>query len=448
MPDAQFSERYRPQFHYSAATGWINDPIGLVCYEGEYHLFNDHNPGKCTFPNGIMDGDQSHWSHAISPDLIHWEHQPIAVYPDALGACWSGSGVVDWNNTTGFQTGDEPPLVLIYASAGGSFTQSLTYSNDRGRTWTTYDGNPVLNQLEDANRDPKVFWHEPTGRWVMVLYVIRGEAHFFTSPDLREWTLSSVVPLDDFFECPDLFQLPVDGDPANMKWVLHDAHLHYWIGEFDGETFVAETERRRGDFGRNFHAAQSWNDAPRRVQVGWMCNGEYPEMPFSQQMSFPCELSLATVGGEVRLCRNPIGGIEQLHGERFELMDVTLAPGDDLLAGQAGELLDIELVVRPRADAEFALAIGDKAVTCAGGEIACLDARMAAPLIDGALKLRVLVDRTSIEVFAADGAVVMSSCYLPANVESALSLRTTGGAVAFDLVRVTQLTSAWPASLG
>ena len=167
-------ERYRPQFHYTTAKGWINDPIGLVHYRGEYHIFNDHNPFSCRFPGGKTSGEQSHWSHAVSTDLVHWRRMPIAVTPDANGACWSGSGVVDWDNTAGFQTGKEPPLVLVYTSAGKTFGQSLVYSNDRGRTWVKHGGNPVLEQLAPGNRDPKVLWHEPTKKWVMVLYVRRG----------------------------------------------------------------------------------------------------------------------------------------------------------------------------------------------------------------------------------------------------------------------------------
>jgi len=161
-----FKERYRPQFHYTTIKGWINDPIGLVYYKGEYHLFNDHNPFSCQFPGGLTDGEQSHWSHATSTDLVHWKHLPIAVKPDALGACWSGSGIVDWNNTAGFQTDKEKPLVLMYTSAGTTFSQSLVFSNDRGKTWKKYKENPVLKQIAKGNRDPKVFWHEPTGKWL------------------------------------------------------------------------------------------------------------------------------------------------------------------------------------------------------------------------------------------------------------------------------------------
>ncbi len=442
MRDVTFDEQYRPQFHYTVPRGWINDPIGLVHYAGEFHLFNDHNPFSCGFPGGTTEGEQSHWSHAVSTDLLHWEHLPIAVYPDHLGACWSGSGVVDWNNTSGFQTGDEPPIVLIYTSAGSTFGQSLTYSNDRGRTWTKYEGNPVIEEIVNANRDPKVFWHEPTGKWVMVLYVVQGLAHFFTSDDLKSWTQTATPELEDFFECPDLFEFPVDGDASNTKWVLHDARLHYWIGEFDGRTFHPETELIRGDFGSNFHAAQSWNDAPRRVQVGWMANGEYPDMPFSQQMSFPCELTLETIDGEVRLHRRPIAEIADLYTERIERTDALATPHEPVRIDAPGELLDVEATIVP-SDGDVSLRIGDIVMTYADGVLECLERDASVPLIEGTLKLRVLVDRMSVEVFAADGAVVMSSCLSPGMRTGAIFISTDQGAACVESLRVSALRSIW-----
>jgi fructan beta-fructosidase len=445
MTTPLFAERYRPQFHYSMERGWFNDPIGLVHYAGEYHLFNDHNVASCNFPAGTVDGEKSHWSHAISTDLVHWQHMPVAVYPDRLGACWSGSGVVDWNNTSGFQTGDEPPLVLIYTSAGQTFTQSLTVSNDRGQTWTPYANNPVLGQIKNANRDPKVFWHEPTSQWVMVLYVTLGEADFFTSPDLKAWTHTSTVELTDFHECPDLFELPIDGDPDNTTWLLHDARWQYWLGEFDGRTFTPRTERQRGEFGLNFHAAQSWNDAAQRIQIGWMANGQYPEMPFSQQMSFPCELTLRTIGNDVRLCRNPLPQIETLYNEVTELAGVAVSPGDDPLGGLGGELLDIDLTVAPNDGAGFAIRLHDIAITYAAGQVTCLGCTVDAPLIGGELHLRILLDRTSLEVFVNHGSRVMSSCILPEQLATAVGFAAHGRGVELRAARVTTLRSIWPA---
>jgi len=439
-------ERYRPQFHYTTIKGWINDPIGLVYYKGEYHLFNDHNPFSCGFPGGLFEGEQSHWSHAISPDLVHWKHMPIAVYPDKLGACWSGSGVVDWRNTAGFQTGDEPPLVLAYTSAG-SFTQGLVYSNDRGRTWKKYENNPVLKQIAGKNRDPMVFWHEPTRKWVMVLYVTRGKAHFFNSDNLKKWTPTSIAELGSgFHECFDLFELPIDGDKNNRKWVLHDARSTYFIGQFDGKAFTPESGALRAERGKSCYAPQSWhNTGERRIQIGWMRSKRCPEMPFSQQSTFPCELSLRTTPKGIRLFRSPVREIESLYGETFTLKHKTLKPGENPLEKISGELFDIELEIQPGDAAEFGLRLHETGVTWASGEVSALGCTAEAAAIDGAVHLRMLVDRTSIETFVNDGALSMTSFFMPKEKTTGLELYAKDGDVNIRSLRVTKLKSCWSA---
>ena len=439
-----FQERYRPQFHYTMPKGWINDPIGLVYYRGEYHLFNDHNPFSRNFPDGLTDGEQSHWSHAVSTDLAHWKHMPIAVYPDANGACWSGSGIVDWENTSGFHTGDEPPLVLVYTSAGEPFGQSLTYSNDHGRTWTKYGGNPVLNWIAGGNRDPNVFWHEPSEKWVMVLYVRQGSASFFTSNDMKEWMPTSEVELEDFHECPDLFELPVDSNDTNKKWILYDASFRYWIGRFDGRTFVSEEGPLQGDYGNNFYAAQTWhNTKGRRIQIAWMRDGEYPDMPFNQHMSFPCELTLRTTDKGIKLFRHPVPEIEKLYTQQFELTDTTLKPGDNPLIDISGDLFDIEMEIELGDAAEFGVRLHEEEITYADGKVSCLGCTADTSPNDGSVKLRVLVDRTSLEVFANDGEISMTSCFLPKNKNTGIELYTRAGNVNIRFLRVSKLRSSW-----
>jgi len=443
MPD----ERYRPQFHYTTAKGWINDPIGLVHYRGEYHVFNDHNPFSCRFPGGKTSGEQSHWSHAVSTDLVHWTRLPIAVTPDANGACWSGSGVVDRHDTAGFQTGAEPPLVLVYTSAGSTFGQSLVYSNDRGRTWAKHKGNPVLGQLAPGNRDPKVFWHEPTKKWVMVLYVRRGTAGIFTSDDLKTWVHASDFTSRGFHECPDLFELPVDGAREKTKWVMYDAKFSYWIGRFDGTSFTPEAGPFRGDLGSNFYAAQSWNNTPgRRVQIAWMRGGKYPGMPFNQQMSFPCELTLGTTPKGIRLHRYPVKEIEKLHAERFDLANTLLKPGDNPLAGISGDLFDIQVAFEAGRGARLSVRVHGQAITCAGGTLSCLGRSAAVPPVEGKVALRILVDRTSLEVFANHGAVSMSLCFLPKERDAKPELRAEGGDIRIESLNVWRLRSAWEAA--
>ena len=460
----RFQERYRPQFHYTMTKGWINDPIGLFYYEGEYHIFNDHNPFSTNFPGGTTDGEQSHWSHAISPDLVHWKHLPFAIYPDDNAACWSGSGLVDWNNAAGFQTGSEPTLVLAYTSAGATFTQSLVYSNDKGRTWEKYHGNPILEQIAPSNRDPMVFWYQPTEKWVMILYVERGKAHFFNSDDLKSWTPTAEVPLASpstyrrgkldpggFYECPDLFELPVDGNPENKKWVLCDASFNYWIGSFDGAVFNPEMGPYKGDFGHNFYAPQSWkrpNDKP--IQIGWMKGGDFPDMPFNQQMSFPCELSLRTFGDQLRLFRYPIEGIVKLYTEEFEIHRRNISPGEKPISEISGDLFDIDMEVAPGNAPEFGLGLHDQSVTLkrfappgGGYRISALGKSADAFLVNGNIKLRILVDRTSLEIFANDGEVSMSTCFLPVQKETGLQLFAKGGEIHVTSLKVRKLKSMW-----
>jgi len=215
-----YREKLRPQFHFTSKRGWNNDSNGMVYYDGEYHLFYQHNPYGWNWGNMT-------WGHAVSTDIIHWKELGDAIHPDHLGTIFSGSAVVDFNNTAGFQTGDEKVIVCIYTSAGGRnpmskgqpFTQSIAYSNDRGRTWKVYEHNPVVGHINGRNRDPKVIWHTPTGQWVMALYLDKSEMGFFTSKDLKSWEFQSKIKC--FNECPELFALPVDGNKDNEKWILY-----------------------------------------------------------------------------------------------------------------------------------------------------------------------------------------------------------------------------------
>jgi len=438
-----FTERYRPQFHYTTVKGWINDPIGLIYYDGEYHLFNDHNVKSTRFPGGKFDGEQSHWSHAVSKDLVHWEHRPVAVYPDKLGACFSGAGVVDWHNTTGFKTGDHPPLVLAYTSAG-SWGQSLVYSNDRGNTWKKYEGNPVLEKIANSNRDPMVFRHEPTKKWVMVLYVKRGQAHFFNSDDMKKWTATSVVSLNGFHECPDMFQLPAGGDTKKLKWVLYDGRFSYWIGEFDGKTFTPETGELRCEFCRNFHAAQSWETPNgKRVQIGWMNGGKYPGMPFNQQQSFPCELTLRTTPEGVRLHMYPIERIKELYTSSFTLEDRALRPGENPLSEVSGDLFDIAMDIEIGDATEVGLRLHGASVTYADGKVTSLGAAAKVGPKDGIIKMRILVDRTSVETFVNDGEAALPCCFVPKKQDTGLELYAKGGSARIRSLRVSKLRSIW-----
>ncbi|HPO11941.1 MAG TPA: glycoside hydrolase family 32 protein [Candidatus Hydrogenedentes bacterium] len=449
MATKLYDEMYRPQFHFSPKKNWTNDPNGLVYYQGEYHLFFQHNP------LGINWGNM-HWGHAVSKDLVHWEELSIALAPDEHGTCFSGSAVVDWNNTSGLQTGAEKVLIALYTGApvpevegGPKFSQCLAYSNDRGRTWTTYDKNPVLAHIVGGNRDPKVFWHTPTGKWVMALYLDGNEFGFFGSPNLKEWSLLSKITVAGSSECPDLFELPIDGNPASTKWIFLGGDGNYLIGTFDGVTFTPESEKLEADWGAQYYATQSYSDIPkedgRRIQIAWMNGGQYPRMPFNQQMNFPCELTLRTFPEGLRVRRLPVREITSLYDKKLSWADVTVNPGENILKGVKEELVDVSLEVELAGAEAFSLKLHGESVQYSVKDktLTCLGKTAPVEAVDGRIKLRALVDRASIEVFANDGKVVMSSCFLPEPKNKSLEFFTVGGPVKIVVMDVNSLKSSW-----
>jgi len=416
-----YKETWRPQFHFSPERGWTNDPNGLVYYKGEYHMFFQHNP------LGTKWGNMT-WGHAVSRDLVHWTEIGDAIQPDTLGTIYSGSAVVDMANTSGFQTGREKPIVVFYTSAGSHaykkvpFTQSLAYSNDCGRTWTKNPNNPVLGNIIGSNRDPKVIWHEPSKRWVMALYLTKNKYALFTSPNLKQWTHASDVPMPGVNECPDIFSLPVDGNPANTKWVFWGGNGNYEIGEFDGTAFKGETEPLQTEWGGNCYAAQTWSNIPeqdgRRILIGWMRTRKDPKvstpvydgMPFNQQMSFPRSLTLRTTPDGIRLFMEPVREISLIHSKEYIFNDTVLNPGDNPLADVSGELFDINTDINIGDAKSITLNLrGEQIVYDAEKEtLSCRGRSVPLTAESGRINMRVLLDRTSIEIFAGHGRYVMS----------------------------------------
>ena len=441
-----YREKLRPQLHFSSRRGWLNDPNGLVFRDGEYHMFYQHNP------YGVGWGNM-HWGHAVSTDLVRWEERPIVLYPDRLGPMFSGSAVVDWKNTSGLGKGSEPPIVLFYTAAGDPSVQCLAHSNDKGKTWTKYAGNPVVKNIAPGDRDPKVIWHAPSKRWVMVLYVglpgkgkVDHTIQFFTSTNLKEWKYASRV--EGFFECPDLFELPVDGDPKKTKWVLTAASSEYMVGTFDGERFEPETAKLPGHKGKGFYAAQTFSDLPatdgRRIQVGW---GQMPSpgMPFSQMMCFPCELSLRATTGGPRLAWRPIKEIEKLRVKSHEIPAGPIVAGKNPLAEIRGELLEVRAEIDPGKADEIVLTLRGVAVTydVKKQEITVAGHKAPAPLRDGKLRLTAIIDRTSITDFAADGLTYLPMPVLPKAEDRSLELSAKGGAAKVVSMEVHELGSIW-----
>lgn len=326
--ETMYKEENRPQLHFTTRRGWINDPNGLVYYDGEYHLYYQHNPYE-------RDSEQKHWGHAVSRDLVHWEELPTAIYPNRWGDIWSGTAVIDYDNTAGWNKGGKPAMIAFYtAASAGRQVQCVAYSLDNGRTFTQYEGNPVIDSKEKWNsidtRDPKVFWYAPNKEWVMVLHERDGHS-IYTSSDLKKWKYESHTP--GFWECPELFELPVDGDENNRKWVMYGASGTYMIGSFDGRKFTPESGKHYYTTG-TLYAAQTFSNIPasdgRRIQIGW---GRvwHPGMPFNGQMTLPTELTLRTTGNGVRLFSNPIGEIDRLQKLVVAKKNITAAQGNEIL---------------------------------------------------------------------------------------------------------------------
>lgn len=439
--DDLYGEKYRPQFHFTSRRGWLNDPNGLVYYDGMYHLFYQHNPYGWGWGN-------MHWGHAISPDLLHWEELGDALYPDHLGVMFSGSAVVDWQNTTGFQDGDDPPLVLIYTAAGEPYTQCLAYSTDGGVTWVKYAGNPVLGHIAGHNRDPKVIWHAPSQQWVMALYLVDYDYALFGSPDLKTWRKLCDVHIGDATECPDFFELPVDNDPANTRWVFWGANGNYVLGSFDGETFTPESDVLRYAWGGNSYAAQTWSDTPdgRRIQIAWL-RVNLPGMPFNQMMAFPCELTLRTTAEGIRLCSEPVRESQSLWDWGVHWSDETLAPDEILLEDFliVGDRFDIDADLDPGAATTLNFVVRGIPVTYAVAQqtLTCAGCTIPVPLLDGTFRLRILLDRASLEIFGADGLVALPLGVIPPDEDHTLRFYVEGGPTGEFLVGAHTLLSVW-----
>ncbi|MBD1434897.1 glycoside hydrolase family 32 protein [Sphingobacterium sp. DN00404] len=324
--DSLYKESKRPQFHFTTKRGWINDPNGLVYHDGEYHLYYQHNPYEREWEN-------MHWGHAVSKDLVHWEELPVALFPDELGTMYSGSAVVDYENTAGYNQQDKPAMVIAYtAAAPDRQTQCIAYSLDNGRTFRKYEGNPVIDSKDTWNsvdtRDPKVFWYSPSDHWVMVLNERDGHS-IYTSKNLKEWHYESHVT--GFWECPELFELPIDGDATNTKWVMYGASGTYMIGNFNGKQFIPERGKYQFTTG-SIYAAQTFTNMSdnRRVQIGWG-RVKHPGMPFNGMMLLPTELTLRTTRDGLRLFSEPTEEIEQLFTPLQQWTNLTSEKANELL---------------------------------------------------------------------------------------------------------------------
>ncbi|MCB1120644.1 MAG: glycoside hydrolase family 32 protein [Verrucomicrobiae bacterium] len=476
------NDPYRPLFHYTPPSGWINDPNGLVYFKGVWHL-------------GIQAGWPRTWGHATSTDLIHWKEQPTMLYPDELGDMWSGSAAVDRFDTTGFFSG-KPGLVAAFTAWGPSDIEpkkqrvGLAFSRDDGNTWEKFSGNPVLEDKSLLDfRDPKIFWHEPTHRWIAVVTV--GNAmRIYSAPDLKNWRRESTFAenmLEETvaWECPDLFPITTGGSRPVTKWVLLASYVSqkifskppvfgacrevYFIGDFDGKTFHPDpgSEQPLKCAYGDTYATVTWNDVPasdgRRVAIGWMNHWGYaklvPTESWQGALTLPRILTLKKEkDGGFRLRQNPTKELTALRGKGTELKRIKLKSGTHSLKGLAadtGELIatfDIgaasEVGLKVRQGTGNETLIGYDAIS---NEIFIdrsrsgivdfhehFKDRLTAPLetSHGRLKLQVILDKSSVEVFAEDGAVYLAAVIFPDEEDRNIAAYSKGSGASLNSIQL------------
>lgn len=483
-------EAHRPLFHFTPPAMWMNDPNGMVYYEGEYHLSYQYYPDATVW--GPM-----HWGHAVSKDLVHWEHLPVALYPDSLGMIFSGSAVVDWNNTSGFGKNGKPPLVAIFTQhlmegekAGRSDFQyqSIAYSNDKGHTWTKYAGNPVLPNTQKIKdfRDPKVIWDRQSKQWIMAL-AVQDHVKLWASADLINWK-----HLSDFgkklgahggvWECPDFFPMQVEGS-QETRWVLllsinpgapnGGSGTQYFVGNFDGKTFspdpafestVLNGQGQWLDWGCDDYAGVTWSDVPekdgRRIFIGWMSNWNYattvPTEKWRSALTLPRKLSLVRENAQWRLVSAPVEETRKLRKKTFSLPETSLTTTLDLgarypISPSSMEMefdVDIPPGSRSRFSIELSNAKGEKYVVgYDAGEKRFFSDRThsgktdfpknfasaihTAPRIStgNTVHFHLFFDVASCELFADQGSVVMTNIFFPTENFNTLKLLNTTGSL-------------------
>jgi fructan beta-fructosidase len=440
-----YREPLRPQFHFTSRRGWLNDPNGLVFFKGEYHLFYQHNPYGFEWGN-------MHWGHAVSKDLVHWRELPEALYPDEHGRMFSGSVIVDWNNTAGFKTGKDPALVAMFTAAGRPFTQGLAFSNDRGRSWTKYAKNPVLGHIAVENRDPKVVWYAPENKWVMSLYLNHNDFAIFASRDLKSWEKLSDFKLPGDSECPNFFEMPLDGDAQNHRWVFFGANGVYVVGKFDGQNFKPETQPQRLQNGNCWYAAQVFSDIPAKdgrcllIPWGRMPDGEiFRGMKFNQMIGLPVELALRSTSSGEMLVVNPVKELASLRHRTHSIKPQPLSTKGNPLAKIHGDLFEIEaeIVVGSAQEITFDLRGVSIVYDVANQKLSCLGNQSVVVPQDGKISLHLFVDRRSVDIFGDQGRLYMPMACAISPQNHSLKLSCNGGIAQIEALRVYELKSAW-----
>jgi fructan beta-fructosidase len=482
-----YAEAHRPQFHFSPEAHWMNDPNGLVFYKGEYHLFYQY------YPDGMVWGPM-HWGHAVSNDLFHWKHLPVALYPDSLGLIFSGSAVVDDQNTSGFGSKENPPLVAIFTyhlvegeKAGRTDyqNQGIAFSIDSGRTWTKYENNPALkNQGIKDFRDPKVFWHEQSGKWVMTL-AVKDHVELWGSSDLKAWSKLSEFGIDygghgGVWECPDLFEALVEGS-SEKKWVMlvsinpggpnGGSATQYFVGDFDGKTFTTKVDKAESvwiDYGPDDYAGVTYSNiaSGRKIFLGWMSNWAYAEAvptdPWRSANTIPRDISLVNVNGKFYVKSDPSPELKKIVSSEITLKDIVVKDSVVISNQQVDPALSIVSATFDAKDFAFVLAnetgeevrIGyekqanrfyiDRSKTGKTDFSKNFNGLAYAPrfLTGDKIKVTMVTDVSSVEVFFDDGISVLTGLYFTDKRLTKLSIKTSEPVNVTDIKEMS-LESVW-----
>lgn len=454
----KYDESLRPQFHFSSKKNWINDPNGMVYYKGEYHLFFQHNPKSIHWGNMT-------WGHAVSKDMVHWQQLRHAILPYGKGTIFSGTAAVDFPNSLGKNTEEQKAIVAYFTHAQNDnkdlFYQAGAFSTDKGRTFQLIDGGRPLvpNQgFDRGERDPKIFWHAPTKKWVLILWIKRankkqyddlGKVRFFGSTDLKKWEKLSDFDRKWVYECMDLVELRVDGNPNNKKWLIFDASFDYEIGTFDGLSLSTDQKNHLGDIGDAYYAAQTFNNGPdgRTVIMGWLRtrdNNVYVDhnMPFNQQMSFPATMELKTTAWGIRLFRWPVEEIKSLYQKGYIFEEIESGVLNEKLKNEKFEGIDLYTSFDRNKTSSFQINIRGQILTYEKGDFYFND--VIIPTLDkNKVNVRILLDRTTIEIFADDGFSVLSNYAVSAPKNTQLSV-LSDETFHFEVFEVNKLSSIWP----
>ncbi len=457
------SDTYRPQFHFTPAQGFISDPNGLFHYQGKYHLFHQHSP------HSIKAGTPQHWGHAVSTDLVHWERRgnPEPFRPYDGGYIWSGSVVIDTNNVSHLKspTSPHPPILAYYTWAPYEVPkdfdrradQRLAYSTDGGDTWQQYSKNPLIKSISQAqgslDRDPCVIWHEKAQTWVMLLFQHNAKFLVFHSTNLLDWGTPVGTITPPSAECPDIFELPVADDPHNTRWVLMGARGDYVVGDFDGTAFKTETGPHFTDYNgllKRFYATQTWKTAPdkqRIVQIACLRDRDelYMDQQTRNQQTFPCALTLRATPAGHRLYREPVKEITTLYeGAPRETIRPQLGARESLPLGPA-ELAEITLTFTPAKGSITELNLRGSRIVYYETTQTLIADEVAAPLTSekGIITLRVLLDRSSLEIYGNGGIASISKHIRPALESRDLHLKSLGGGAKNILIKIQPLKPIW-----